>query len=224
MQDQGSAASKRTIASALERRRLAEREQIMEAMLALSGEVGYEHATVGRVLELSGGNLGQFYASFDNRSACFVAAHEAELERLYVRMRDAAVAEADWADGLRAALTALFAFAVEQPLIARALFSEVYAAGGPALDKHEEFLERLSRAVDGACRETSESRHTPPPATASFMVGAIEELVRSRLVSGPPEQLWGALPELMHLVVLPYRGEQAARAELRRPVSHARTH
>ena len=43
-------------------------------------------------------------------------------------------------------------------------------------------MERLSRAIDGARREIP-SRQAPPPVTATFMVGAIETLVRAKLMS-----------------------------------------
>lgn len=190
----------------------------MAAMLELSGEIGYNRATVRRVLERSGGHLGQFYLRFRNREDCFAAAHEAEVERLYSALVAAGHEQPSWREGLRAALSELFGFAVERPQIARAILSEVYVAGGAAQVKHEEVLERLASAIDGACRET-ESRHSPPPLTAPFMVGAIERSVRARLAAGDPERLWAALPELMHLMVAPYLGEEAAREELRRPAS-----
>jgi AcrR family transcriptional regulator len=214
MQSKDSAASKSTDGAARERGRLRERERIMAAMLTLSGEFGYRQATVRRVLERSGTRPSQFYACFPNRAECFAAAHEAEVERLYRALIDAARRQPNWREGSRAALQELLRFAVERPLLARATLREVYVARGSALVKYEEVLERLSRAIESACRETSESRHSPPPETAAFMVGAIEEFVRSRLGARRQGQLLEATPTLMQLLVAPYLGDEVARQEL----------
>jgi AcrR family transcriptional regulator len=219
MREKGSVASQPTIGAAAEQRRVRERERIMAAMLEVSGELGYRRATVRRVLERSSGHQSQFYGQFSNKADCFAAAYETEAENLYSTLLDAANNQSSWREGLRAGLEELFGFVTERPLIARATLREVYTAGGPALAKHEEILERLSRAIDGACRETSESRHALPPLAASFMVGAIEGFVRAQIAAHRPERLWAAMPELMHLLVAPYLGDEAAREELRRPAT-----
>lgn len=218
MQEKGSAVNQATIAAANEQRRASQRQKIMVAMLELSGEVGYEATTVRLVLSRSGGNSNQFYRHFRNKASCFAAAHEVEVERLYGALIDVARRKSSWRLAVRAALAELFGFVVDQPLIARAILKEPYVAGGKALAKHEEVLERLSAAINGTCYETTEPRHSPPPMTASFMVGAIERCVQSRLAAGEPQLIWAAMPELMYLLVGPYFGDQAAREELARPM------
>ena len=93
---------------------------------------------------------------------------------------------------------------------------EVHLARGPAQHKRVEVIERLSRAIDCARRETA-SRHSPPPITAAFMVSAIEESAAMALASGAPERFAAAVPELAHLVTAAYFGEKAAREELAAP-------
>jgi AcrR family transcriptional regulator len=216
MQDQGSAAAKSTNDVARQRRRSRERDQLLEAMLAVSGEVGYTDATVRRVVARSGGSVVGFYRHFRDRADCFAAAHQAEAERLLDALRAAAAEQPSWRESLRADLTALFDYAAERPLQARAILNEVYVAGGDALVQHQQVLERLSHAVDSARREIP-SRQAPPPVTGIFMVSAIEGSVRYRLLTGEPQRLRDELPVLMHLVVGPYLGDEAAREELLRP-------
>jgi AcrR family transcriptional regulator len=182
------------------RRRAQQRRAAMEAMLLLSGEIGYRRTTVRRVLKRSGGHTVQFYVQFRNRQSCFAAAHEREADRLAAILLDAGARQPTFSEGLHAALTELVGYVAAQPVVARAILEEVYVAGGAAQVKHQQILERLSCAIDGTCRETSESRHTPPPLTAGFMVGAIEGLVRAKLAAGEAEQLPQALPELMRIV------------------------
>jgi AcrR family transcriptional regulator len=218
MREKGTMASQPTTGAAGEQHQVRERRRIMAAMLEVSGELGYRRATVRRVIERSGARQSQFYGYFCSKEDCFVAAYEAEAESLCSALIEAAHSCSSWREGLRAALAKLFDFATERPLIARAILREVYTARGPALVKHEEVLGHLSHAIDGACHEPDESRHAPPPMTGSFMVGAIEAVVRAQIAARRPERLWAAMPELMYLLVAPYLGDEIAREELTRPV------
>jgi AcrR family transcriptional regulator len=214
MHDTGDAS--KTNAAALKRKRLHERKRIVQAMLELSGEAGYRAATIAKVLVRAGGDVGDFYSHFKSREQCFAEGHELEIEGLYSALSAAALGPDGIRDGLRASLEALFRYAIERPLIACAVFREVYVVRGAALTKHDEVLERLARAIDGACRASHEVSHAPPPLAASFMVGGIEEFVCAQLAKGDPRGLCQALPELMHLLVAPYFGDEAAREELSR--------
>jgi hypothetical protein len=82
--------------------------------------------------------------------------------------------------------------------------------------KREEVFERLTRAIDSARRET-ESRHSPPPITAAFMLSAIEESVVMALVKDEPGRFAETVPELTFLAAAAYFGEEAAREELALP-------
>jgi AcrR family transcriptional regulator len=194
-----------------------ERESMLSAVLALSGELGYRQASADLVAERSGLTVGQFYALFANREECFSIAYEKQAEILLARTLRAVEKAPRSREGRRAALVELIEFVTREPILARALLAEVYVAGGTALARHEQNLRRLSDAVAGTRRESNRSRHDPPPVTASFIVGAIEEAVRRRLVEKRPELLWEDLPELASLVVGTYLGDDAAEEERNRP-------
>jgi AcrR family transcriptional regulator len=184
------------------------RARIVEAMLEACGERGYRKVTVRDAIERCGSYRARFYRHFASKADCYAAAYEGWIERLCEALLAAGAAERGWRPGLGAALGELADFACERPALARGLLVEAQVAGGPALAKREEVLERLSRAVDSARRET-ESRHDPPPVTATFMVGAIEAAVTSALVKGKPEEFAAAVPELADMVVAAYFGEAA---------------
>lgn len=193
-----------------EERAAAVRAQIMAAMLEVCGERGYRAVAVREVIERYGGYRSQFYGHFASKADCYAAAYEAEAERLYGAL---AAAEGSWRERLRRALEGLGRFACEHPALARGLLVEVQVARGRALEVHQEVFERLTRAIDGARREKG-SRHSPPPVTAAFMVGAIEGSVTSALVRGEPESFAAAVPEMVEMIASTYFGE--ARGE-RRP-------
>jgi AcrR family transcriptional regulator len=178
-------------------------EKIRGAMLLACGELGFRRVTVQDVLERYGGNRAQFYRQFANLSECYAAAYEAETGRLCAEILSAGAAGPTWRQGLRAALDVLASFVRERPLVARALLIDVHIAEGPAMDRRKEMFERLSRAIDSARRGT-ESRHSPPPLTALFMVSAIEASVVSALLSGEPRRFEEAVPELAQIVAAAY--------------------
>ncbi|HKA66453.1 MAG TPA: hypothetical protein VKG03_00960 [Solirubrobacterales bacterium] len=190
------------------------REAIERATLVSCGELGYRKVAVRDVIERYGGYRAQFYRHYSSKAAVYAAAYEAEAERLCEALLGAAAAEGSWRAGLRAALRELSSFVEAEPVLARGLLVEVHVAGGAALEKRGEVFERLSSAMDGARRETSGSRHSPPPIAAAFMVGAIEEAVCAELVTGTPERFTAAVPQLAQMVVNAFFGAEAAREEL----------
>lgn len=185
----------------------------MRAALEACGERGYRDATVQDVIDRYGGYRHQFYRHFSSKAVCYAAAYELEVERLYATLAERANAEPSWQRGVVAVLNGLAAFLCENPTLARGLLVEVHVAGGPALLKRMEVFEHLSRAVDSARRETG-SRHSPPPVTATFMVGAVEAAVTSALVRHSPQELTAAVPELAHMILAAYFGDDVAGEEL----------
>ncbi len=189
------------------------RERLLEAMLLVSGERGFEHISVQDVIERAKASRATFYKHFDDKEDCFAQAYGDAANWLYRRLTGIAKRQPTWREGLRAALAELLEFCANQPALARALIVEAHAAGGAALAEHDLLMERLSHAIDFARREIP-SRQAPPPVTATFMVGAIETLVRAKLMSDEPETAPEMLPGLLHFVVMQFYGEDAAWEEL----------
>lgn len=188
-------------------------ERLLEAMLLVSGERGYEHISVQDVIDRAGASRATFYKHFKDKEDCYARAYHDAADWLYRRLIGVAKRQPSWREGLRAGLAELLEFCANQPSLARALLIEPHAAGGTALAEHDLLMERLSRAIDSARRENS-SRQAPPPVTATFIVGAIETLVRAKLMSDEPETAPEMLPGLLHFVVMQYCGEDAAWEEL----------
>jgi AcrR family transcriptional regulator len=190
------------------------REQSLDAVLLVCGERGYRNVTVKHIYERYGGYRAEFYSHFASKAECYEAAYAAEMDRLCRRLLRACEAAEDWPAGLRAALEELASFVSERGELATGLLVEAHVAGGAVGVKRAEVFERLTRAVDDARRETSKSRHAPPPITAFFILSAIEESVVSALTRGKPEDFAVAVPHLAWLATNLYFGEEAARGQL----------
>ena len=196
MEDQGSGADPTDTGAAPLRGDPAERRALLVAMLEVAGERGYLEAGAAAVAARAGVDVARFQHHFTDRADCFAAAYAMAVGTRAIAL-GALLAEASAPEAAaRAALTYLAIFATRHAAQARATLVEVYVAGGAALAMHNEVLERLSRAVADACRETHPSRHDPPPTAAAFIVGGIEESIRRRLSEGREELLWEDLPEL----------------------------
>ncbi len=185
------------------------REGAMEGVLVAVGELGYRAASVRAILEYSGGHRRQFYEHFESKEDCFEQAYAAWMDRIGINLLEAAIAAPGWQGGVQAALLRLFQLVSARPEIARSLFVEAQVAGGEAAAKHEEAIERLGQALDSV-RAEIEPGQAPPESTGIFVLGGIEACVCEVLTAGSPERIWDALPELMHLAVGSYLGNEAA--------------
>ena len=183
-------------------------------MLLTVGAVGYERASVQEIADRSGISRDQFQRRFGSKEECFARAYEEAADRLCEDLLEAGRKAPDWRHGFRAALAELLHTVAEQPLLAQALLIEVRAARGEAWEKHQQVEERLIRAVDSA-RAEPDVLPSVSPLTAGFMVGAIEESIGLELGAGRAAEIERLLPDLSHLVVLNYFGEDEAWLELR---------
>jgi len=191
-------------------------EGALEAILLSVGAHGYDKATVQEVLERSGISRDRFQRRFGGKEACFAQAYEMAADRLCAEVLEAGREAESWRAGFRAALARLLRTVAEQPLLAKALLIEVRAARGQAWAKHQQLIERFSRAVDSA-RHLHGARATTTTLTAQFVVGAVEEAIATEIGAGRATTVERLLPDLAHLAVLNYFGEDEAWLELRSP-------
>jgi AcrR family transcriptional regulator len=183
-------------------------------MLLSVGAKGYDKATVQEVLERSGISRDRFQRRFGGKEACFAQAYEMAADRLCAEVLEAGREAASWRAGFRAALARLLRTVAEQPLLAKALLIEVRAARGQAWAKHQQLIERFARSVDSARHEPA-ARPTTTTLTAQFVVGAVEEAIAGEIGAGRTVTVERLLPDLAHLAVLNYFGEDEAWLELR---------
>lgn len=184
------------------------RERLQAAVLQLSGELGYRSVTLRQLLDRARVGSEEFHLQFRDLGECFAVAYEEQADQLCREMLRAAHAEGEWRSGTRAALDVALGFAGSEPAIGRALVREVHVAGGAALAKHEEVLERLAAAVGGGCQPPTDELASVPRAPG-FIVGAVEGVIAGHLDRGESGDLERVAPELMHLIVASFLGSDA---------------
>jgi AcrR family transcriptional regulator len=180
----------------------------LEAMLLTVGEKGYAKTTVREVAERAQITEDRLQRRLGGKEKCFARAYEEAMGELAGRLLEACRGADSWRGGFRAGLAELLRFVAERPLQAKALLLEVRAARGPAWVTHQEMVERLTAALDGA-REEPGARPDASPMTAGFIAGAIEESIAIELAAGRAAEIERLLPDLTHLAFLQLFGEES---------------
>jgi AcrR family transcriptional regulator len=190
------------------------RQRILEGMLDVVGESGYESASVRAVLAHTGLYRQAFYDNFSDKEACYVDAFELGVAKLEALACAAAAGEETWQGKLRAGLGALLESFEAEPGLGRALIVEVHGAGPEALKRRAKAMKRVEDFIDSA-RQASQGIESPPPIAAEGIVAGMHAVIHARLAAGTEEGFRELLPEFMYFAVLPYFGPDVAGAEMR---------
>jgi AcrR family transcriptional regulator len=189
------------------------REELIEAVLALVGEGGYQELTQQAVLERAGSSNRAFHHHFEDLSDAFGAAYEQVAATLTAELLEAGRIGESWQTGFRSALDAFLRWVAAEPPLARVLLVEYRVAGGRGAEVHEELCQRLARAIDTA-REQGGPRLDPPSMASSFVLGAIEFAAADRVIRDQTDSVGELAGNLAYFGVLAYFGDEAARQEL----------
>jgi AcrR family transcriptional regulator len=188
-----------------------QRRRLLAGAARALAEQGYAGLTVKHVIEAAGVSRTTFYANFDDKRDCVLAAHRDVFERLLALLLRACAAERDWPHKIRAAVAALFVFAEEAPDEVRLLTLDALATD----------LTVARQVVDSnahlAALLREGRRHTPlgddlPDLTEEALIGAVSAVVAGRLLDPGARLPRDLEPEVVQLVLTPYVGSgEAAR-------------
>lgn len=165
-----------------------QRERVLEAMSKVVAEVGYQDATIGKVLARARISKITFYELFDNKEQCFLAAYDDALDQAFERIQRACAAEraAPAEQRLGAAIDALLDFLAEEPDVARLCVVEVLAAGPAGRERRAATMDRLATMMEAFLAEVRPDRDLGPIA-ARALIGGAEEVVYGAVERGEPD-------------------------------------
>jgi len=191
-----------------------QRERLHAAVVRVTVENGYEATTVADILGEAGVGRESFYELFDDKLDCMLAAQKILVDDLEGRVRDAYLDEGPWPERMRKALGVTLDWFAADPEAARFTLIELSAVG-PAFrsvfkDQFARFIELLEEGLDD---------DTPYPelaAATSLAVGATMARLYEEVMLDRTTELPRLLPDLTYDLLVPFVGEEAARAEQRR--------
>jgi AcrR family transcriptional regulator len=191
-----------------------QRERLLAAVVEVTAAKGYEATTVGDILGEAGVGRESFYELFDDKRNCALAAHAVLVDDLEQRVRAAYTQPGAWPERVRDALAAALAWFAEDPAAARFTLIELAAVGTPYRTRFQAEFSRFIRLLDDGLDRIETD---PDLARAtSLAVGAALARIYEEVALGRAAELPALLPELTYELLVPFCGEEKARAEARR--------
>ncbi len=189
-----------------------QRSRLMAAAARAVEELGYTRATVAHITRRAKVSRRTFYELFANREECLIAALEGVVDSIRGELSTAELEALAWRERMRGGVVTILAFFDRDPILARFLIVQALRGSQAVLERREEILGELARAIDEGRGEGPRGEECPP-LTAEGLVGAAFGLVYARLLRRESEPLIDLTGDLMGMIVLPYIGPAAVRKE-----------
>jgi len=190
-----------------------QRERLLAATVRVTTEKGYEATTVGDVLAEAGVGRESFYELFDDKLECMLAAHAILIDDLDRAVRTAYARPGRWPDRFRSALQAALEWFAADPEATRFALVELVSAGRVSRERFRavfaRFVELLEDGV-GADGLRPDLAQASDLAVSAALARVYEEVLHDRTARLPE-----LLPTLTFELLVPYVGEEEARAQER---------
>lgn len=195
-----------------------QRERLIAGLAAAVAEKGYAAVTLSDIVREAKVSRRVFYANFESKEQCFLAAFEVVVDHLRELVGEAA-AEVDADDGVDgwpqqaiAATRAVLRFLAEEPDLARLCLLESRGAGPAVNARFNQAVAELKPPLARGRAERPTGERPLPDSTEDSTLGALVSLLHRQVAAGEAEQLEELTPECAELVLLPYLGPvEAAR-------------
>jgi AcrR family transcriptional regulator len=190
-----------------------QRARLLDATVGLVVEVGVRGLTVRRVTARAGMSSKTFYDLFSDREECLLAAFDHAVERIAGVVAPAYEGESGWVESVRGGLGALLGLLDRESVLARFVFVEALACGPLVLERRARLLEDLAGLIEAHAGQEAGGMPTSP-LMAEGVIGAVCGVIHARLLEEDRAPLVGLVGGLMAMIVLPYRGADAAAEQL----------
>lgn len=181
-------------------------ERALRALAAVMAEKGYAATTVDEVVSRAQMSATTFYAHFDGKEDAMLAAIDSAGAQIVAATWPAHRRAPDWANGIRAALGALFNFLAAHPMLANLMMVEAYAAGPEAMARRSEALRPFEALLSGGFEFSPETSRL----AADGIAGAIYQLSYRRLRESGAEVLPALAPVCTYIALCPFIGPEEA--------------
>ena len=165
-----------------------QRAKLLDAMVRVVAEKGYEAATVADAVKLARVSRGTFYDLFESKEACLAAAYRLGLDVLAARVSTAVRGASDWREELRWGLRAYLQTFDEEPLFARVYLLE----WAPVADERDAAIRRFARRYG---RSFARGGINVPGGALYVLAAGVHELACAHVRGG------GRAIELEHVLV-----------------------
>ncbi len=188
-----------------------QRERILDAVANISAQGGYAALTVEAIASAAGVSLQAFYEHFTSKDDAFFVAYEIGHAKGLAIVQRAYEAEQDWRNGVRAAITALFAFLACEPAFAHLALVDALVASPRTAQRSDLGVTAYAQMLlPGLEHAPSESR--PPEVVVEAIAGGLFELCLNYAQHRRLHELPALVPRATYFALTPFIGpDEAAR-------------
>jgi len=187
-----------------------QRERLIAGLAAAVAEKGYAAVTLSDIVKQAKVSRRVFYANFEGKEQCFLAAFEVVLAHLRELVAEAVEGIPGWPQRTIAAGRAVLGFLAAEPDLARLCLVESRGAGPAVTARFNEAVGELAPLLRQGRAERPEGERPLPESTEDSTIGALVSLAYRKAAAGEAAQLGDLLPDCIELVLLPYLGPAEA--------------
>jgi AcrR family transcriptional regulator len=186
-----------------------QRERLIAGLATAVAEHGYQAVTITHITKEARVSRRVFYANFEGKEECFLAAFDVVVDHIRELAAEAAAAKAEWPAKAVAASRAVLAFLAAEPDLARLCLVESQSAGPRIAARLHEAVQEVVPFLDQGRAERPGARELPPT-TEESTIGALVMLASRKVAAGEAAQLEDLLPDFAEFILAPYLGAEEA--------------
>lgn len=186
-----------------------QRERLIAALAEAVAEKGYAAVTLTDIVRHAKVSRRVFYANFESKEQCFLAAFEVVLSHLHELVVEAVEGVDGWPQQAIVATHATLSFLSSEPDLARLCLVESRSAGPAVAARFNAAVGEMAPLLQGGRAERPEAARLPA-STEDSTIGSLVSLAHRKVAAGEAEQLEELLPDCTELVLLPYLGPAEA--------------
>jgi AcrR family transcriptional regulator len=186
-----------------------QRERLIAGLAEAVAEKGYAAVTLSDIVKQAKVSRRVFYANFESKEQCFLAAFEVVLAHLHELVAEAIAGIPEWPQRAIAATGAVLGFLAAEPDLARLCLVESRGAGPAVAARFNEAVGEMVPLLRLGRAERPEGERLPD-STEDSTIGSLVSLAYRKAAAGEAAQLEDLLPDCAELVLLPYLGPAEA--------------
>ena len=187
-----------------------QRERLIAGLAEAVAEHGYSAVTITHITKAARVSRRVFYANFESKEECFLAAFEVVVGYVRELAGEAVAREDDWPHQAIAAARAVLAFFAAEPDLARLCLVESSGAGPAVAARFRADVDAVEPLLAKGRAERDVDERQLPDSTEASILGALVSLASRRVGAGEVELLPDLLPDFAEFILAPYLGAAEA--------------
>jgi AcrR family transcriptional regulator len=187
-----------------------QRERLIAGLASAVAAKGYAAVTLADITREAKVSRRVFYANFEGKEQCFLAAFEVVVDHLRELVADAVAPLEDWPSRAIGATRAVLAFLASEPDLARLCLVESRGAGPAVTARFNDTVGEIVPLLRQGRAERPAGERPLPDSTEDSVIGALVSLAHRKAAAGEAARLEDLLPDCIEFILAPYLGPAEA--------------